>query len=230
MNSRKLIIVAVPAAAVLILALLRVLGDGDSVAGPESVAVVVSGDRDPNAFPFTSSVSLPLAGEGQAVPLGSGDGAEGGGDELDESLLGRVKGRLVDLHDRPVAGEPVFLLSGRDTWADPADKRPDTSARDRMTAQGVSDSDGRFELPARAGRGHELYAGGAKWAMETLDAVSSGDDVRVVMRDGLVLTGQVYESGTAMPVADAQVSPSWARGRPATTRTRTTTSRPRSAH
>jgi hypothetical protein len=205
MNSRKLIIVAVPAAAVLILALLRVLGDGDSVADPGDGAVVVSGEHDPNAPSFSPSVLLPLAGEGQAVPLG-GDERTGEGDgDPDASLLGRVSGRLVDQADRPVPGEPVFLLRDRDNWADPADKRPDTSAKERVTAKGVSGPDGRFELPARAGRRHELYAGGAKWAMETLDRVTSGDDVRVVMRDGLVLTGQVYEAETSMPVGGAQV-------------------------
>jgi hypothetical protein len=205
MSTRKLIIIAVPAAAVLILALIGVLGDGESVADPDSAAGVVTKSRSAEVLPFTPSASMLLDAGGQAVPFVFDEAPASGEEALDASLVGRVSGTLVDLAGQPIPGEPVFLLGDRDAWADPGVYTGERDAVERLLGRALSGPDGRFEFPARAGRRHEVLAGGGKWSMQSVERVSSGDDVRVTMRDGLMLTGQVFDAERGLPMADAYV-------------------------
>ena len=140
------------------------------------------------------------SGEGLAGAAGAAGTA---GDEREH--LGAVRGRLVDAAGQPVGGEPVFLVRDRDPWRRHLPMRDDPSPTERLLDSSRADDTGRFALDGDAGASYQLYAGGGKWARIDVGSVVAGDDLTVVMREGLVLTGTLRDAVTGAPLAEGWV-------------------------
>jgi hypothetical protein len=203
-STRALLLLFLPVASLLIVALWAGRDDDDPVAGDGSPAHAGRAAGRPSRV--TSAEDVPGALTGSPARLPAGDEESGTGAVVaDDDHFGRVRGRLVDGQGRAVPGEPVFLLGRRDPWERGEPRTDDPTPLARLLARTTADDDGRFALPAQAGVVHELLAGGRDWARVKVDDVVSGDELDVVLRDGNVLEGQVRDELTLMPVADAWV-------------------------
>jgi hypothetical protein len=203
MTTRKILLLFVPVAGLLMFALLRVAGDDESMSGSER----------PRPIGSTSSALL-APGHGAAAAQQSGDveqiavadddpGLDLAGAAADP-VTGRVSGRLVDANGLPIAGEPLLLVFDADPWHPERDRRDD-SEPPVVLAGTVSGEDGAFELPAQPGVHHDLLAGGGSWPRLEVSSVHSGDALLVRMEQGHVLEGWVLEADFGAPVAGAWV-------------------------
>ncbi len=205
MSTRKLLLILVPLAALLIFALLRGTGDGDSVAGPATVRVLGGGSD----LPTPGSLPANVPGGSLAVlPLPVGEAGEEGGPDAGQAAPrdGTVSGRVVDGAGHAIAGETVFLTLDEDDWAPRANPQDDDADEPApVVGSGVTDADGAFAFAARAGVRHVLHAGGARWPRVAFEDVHAGDRLLVTLPEGFVLTGTVVEAETHAPVANAQI-------------------------
>jgi len=208
MSTRKLLLIFIPVAALLMVALLWQGSDVDSVSGVEPLRSVADAEHDAGlpSIPMPAndraadSIELPAAHDG-SVP-GASFGAD---DAVAARTLGRLTGRLVDSSGKAVAREPVLLMLERDPWT-PRPGRPGDNERPRqLLASAQSDAEGRFSLEAHAGARLTLLAGGATWARSTVTPVQAGEDLTVVLSEGQQLDGTVLDAASGAPVPGAIV-------------------------
>jgi hypothetical protein len=206
MSTRRLLLLFIPAAAALMVALLWQAPDDLSVSGVVPVRPVPADERT-MAMPALPDAGLrgpdplqPLTPLGGEIP-----GAERDAGAAAARELGRIHGLLLDLNGKPVPGEPVLLVLEHDPWQR-SPGRPGDGERPRtLLGSTKADEAGRFELPARAGVRHILLAGGLAWARTSVPSVQAGEDLRIVLAEGLALEGVVLDAASGSPIAGAWV-------------------------
>ncbi len=203
---RLLYLLFLPAAALLILALAQSGGDGDSMAGEQGAPRTEAGSVADSAR-FANENGAPVAPR----PIEGLEAIEPtpAPPDLASALLaqptGQVSGRVLDAAQRPVGGEPVYLLRRSDPWrAGLAESREPTAA-ERLVAGVVTGGDGGFALPASAGAEYELLAGGGQWPRRALSDVQAGDTLQIVLPESFVLEGQVVERDSGLPLGGVPV-------------------------
>ncbi len=208
MTTRKLLLLFIPVAVLLMVALLWQDPDVDSVAGVEPLRPIADSARDVTlpALPDVTAGRNPDAIEPLPAHDGHVPGADLGTDASAAARsLGHLTGRLVDSAGKPVPGEPVLIMLERDPWT-PRPGRPGDNERPRqLLASTQSDAEGGFALAARAGVRLTLLAGGARWARSSLSPVHAGEDLTVELSEGLQLEGTVLDEAYGAPVAGAWV-------------------------
>jgi len=114
---------------------------------------------------------------------------------------GLVQGQVVDSEGRALSGVPLLLVVAVDLWD--VRRRPDEPPE--RIGSTLSDADGRFALPARAGAQHQLIAGGRAWPRVELEHVTSGDTLLVRLPGALVLSGRVESEESGEPLEGARL-------------------------
>jgi hypothetical protein len=191
--------------AALLVGAIMLLDQGDD-AGLDAAPVGRTGQplgldgTPPSAADLSSAAGEPGDVERLAAQLPEVELPSAGAPGSALSPTGTVRGQLIDLGGRPVPGEPVDLLAGKDPWR--GERHPD--ATQDVVDRGVSDEDGRFVLGARPGSSHQLYAGGRVHPRQRVASVASGDELLIELRDPRVFTGTIVEQETGYPVPGAR--------------------------
>jgi len=205
MSNRKLLLlpmlVLLAGSAILIFTLLQA-GEGDVSLSGSGVLGRTSMQTDKAGLPLLPGADVAdpralrdLAGD----PAGAGLEPEALAGQ--QPVRGSVTGRLVDEAGLPVAGETAWLALEDDDWeAGPREQR-----LPQVVSRGVSDGDGRFTLPARAGVDYTLRAGGGRHPVAQLAAVHAGDQLVVMLQRATQLAGVVLDEATGQPVPGARV-------------------------
>ncbi|HTE05433.1 MAG TPA: carboxypeptidase-like regulatory domain-containing protein, partial [Planctomycetota bacterium] len=207
MTTRKLLLIFVPAAALLMFALLWRASDDLSMSGIAPLRPSAAAPRDTSlgVLPGMDSGRQAGAIEPIAAHVGGLDGSRAQLDAASALVPGRITGVLVDAAGKPVPREPVLLLLERDPWLRRAGRAGDNERPRQLLASAQSGSDGRFSLEAHAGVRHALLAGGASWARSAVAPVLAGDELRVVLAEGRQLEGSVVDAATGASLANAYV-------------------------
>jgi len=205
MSTRKLLLILVPlsVAALLIFALLRGGHDDESVAGPGVARVLGESFRTEAPAAVLPEAAGSEGARVEQLPVGESGLLETAPPAV---TLGAISGRLVDGAGHAIAGEPVYLTLDRDDWTPHANaNEEDEKEPPPVVGRGVSDAEGNFAFPARAGARHTLHAGGARWPCTALENVYAGSQLLVSLPEGFVLSGFVVEAETHAPVPGASV-------------------------
>ncbi len=193
-SSKTLMLIFVPVATVLILALAWDGQGGESVA-PAAI-VQGPGTGSSEVYDRTPDVVAELAAiesitQAPAAPSSVPTAASG-------VPVGRITGRLVDAAGRGIPNEPVVVGLADDPFVRGDDDR-DTWT---IVAKSVSDEDGHFSVGAHPNVVLELMAGGNRWARHYLEPVVHSDDLRIVLEEGYMLEGTVFDAtGLQLPGA-----------------------------
>lgn len=197
MSSKTLFFVFLPVAALLILALVWDGQGGESVAP----AAIVEGPRDGTDEAYDTTLEEAASELASVESLAQDPASDGSAPDFASGApIGRITGRLIDSAGRGIPNEPVVVGLANDPFV----RGDEDDEGWTVVAKAVSDQDGHFNVGAHPNVVLELMAGGNRWARRHVEPVVHADDLRVVLEEGFILEGTIYDA-VGLPMTGAHV-------------------------